>query len=223
MPSRDRGIYSSNAWRKARMIVLERDQWLCQIRGPRCTEIATQVDHIVPVLQGGSKFDPLNLRASCQKCNYSRIDRKRDESWRNGPTHITLVMGPPAAGKSTYVREHARAGDLIVDYDAIALSLGADPHAFGQTMHPVINAARNAMLRQLRAGTTGAERAWVLSANPEADRRFPYHAIVMVDPGLEQTMLNARAARRPRDYLDAIRAWYATRAPSDGPDSSREW
>lgn len=33
---------------------------------------------------------------------------------------ITVVTGPPCSGKSTYVRTHARPGDIIVDFDAIA-------------------------------------------------------------------------------------------------------
>jgi hypothetical protein len=223
MPSKQRDFYSSHTWRKIRLQILERDQWQCQIRSKRCTELATQVDHIVPVTKGGAKYDPRNLRASCHKCNNGRINRSRDDQWVNGPTHITLVMGPPAAGKSTYVRTHARAGDLIVDYDAIATSLGANAHTHGQALHPAINAARNAILRQLRRGETGAERAWILSANPEADRRFPFHELVMVDPGLDVALENARTAHRPRDYMDAIRSWYATRTGPDDNEPSRTW
>ena len=38
---------------------------------------------------------------------------------------IHIIVGPPCAGKSTYVRENAKAGDLRVDYDLIAQALGA--------------------------------------------------------------------------------------------------
>jgi predicted kinase len=33
---------------------------------------------------------------------------------------VVLVCGPPCAGKTTYVREHANPGDLIIDYDDLA-------------------------------------------------------------------------------------------------------
>ena len=39
---------------------------------------------------------------------------------------IHVVTGPPCAGKSTYVRENAKSGDLRVDYDLIAQALGAE-------------------------------------------------------------------------------------------------
>ena len=39
---------------------------------------------------------------------------------------IHVVSGPPCGGKSTYVDSHAQPGDLRIDYDKIALSLGAE-------------------------------------------------------------------------------------------------
>jgi 5-methylcytosine-specific restriction endonuclease McrA len=42
------------------------------IQGPRCTGIATTVDHIIPTSQGGAFWDTANLRASCERCNYGR-------------------------------------------------------------------------------------------------------------------------------------------------------
>jgi hypothetical protein len=223
MPGRYRDIYTTSTWRKIRLAVLERDTYQCQIHSTKCTTIATEVDHIVPISQGGSKYDPSNLRASCHNCNNGRIDRQRNNAWRTANCHITLVMGPPAAGKCTYVTQHARPGDLIVDYDAIATSLGADPHEKGQALHPAINAARNAILRALRAGTTGATRAWIISAHPQADSKFPYHQLVCIDPGLEVVRQNAQAANRPADYRAAIERWYEARTAITDLTASREW
>ena len=36
-----------HAWQQVRRIVLHRDRYECQIRGPRCTQRATEADHIV--------------------------------------------------------------------------------------------------------------------------------------------------------------------------------
>jgi hypothetical protein len=211
-------------WRRVRQSTLERDQHRCQINGPGCTGVATEVDHIVPVTQGGAWYEGANLRAACRTCNRRRIDRTRDDAWRHGPTHITLVYGPPAAGKSTHVAKHARPGDLIVDYDAIAASLGARAYDHGGRIHPAVNAARNAILRGLRQGTTGAERAWITSANPDAPARFPHHAAVLIDPGLDACLTAARAAGRPADYERAIRAWYGRGAGASSASSlSRAW
>ena len=57
------------AWRRLRLAVLDRDLWLCQIKGPGCARYATQVDHIVARADGGDVWDTANLRAACRACN----------------------------------------------------------------------------------------------------------------------------------------------------------
>ena len=70
-------LYTSGPWRRVRLYVLERDGGLCQIRDAGCLVVATQVDHIVPLGDGGDALDPDNLRASCGPCNSGRAHRKR--------------------------------------------------------------------------------------------------------------------------------------------------
>lgn len=65
-------LYRSPQWQRLRLHVLERDGWRCRLQMAKCTEVADQVDHIVRPDDGGSFFDPANLRASCAWCNQSR-------------------------------------------------------------------------------------------------------------------------------------------------------
>jgi 5-methylcytosine-specific restriction endonuclease McrA len=51
-------------------MVLARDRYTCQIKGPRCKTYATEVDHVIPRAEGGSVFDMANLRAACGPCNW---------------------------------------------------------------------------------------------------------------------------------------------------------
>jgi 5-methylcytosine-specific restriction endonuclease McrA len=69
--ARERGI-GGRDWERVRLLVLRRDNYQCQIRGRRCTEVATVVDHIVPRSKGGSRLDIRNLRAACRWCNTSK-------------------------------------------------------------------------------------------------------------------------------------------------------
>lgn len=62
----------TRAYRVLRLEVLARDRYVCQLRGPRCTLFATEVDHIVSRADGGSVMDPANMRASCGNCNGRR-------------------------------------------------------------------------------------------------------------------------------------------------------
>src|SRR5690606_407861 len=40
---------------------------------------------------------------------------------------LYVVTGPPASGKSTWVRAHAKPGDVVVDYDILAGALSGAP------------------------------------------------------------------------------------------------
>lgn len=215
-------------WPTVRKAILERDNYQCQIRSPKCTGTANVVDHIIPVLKGGAWYDPANLRAACAKCNNQRVDRQQDTRWQTTPTHITLIVGPPGAGKTTYVNTHAKPGDLIVDYDQIADALGGsikhDTHR-NDDLHQVTMAARNAILRQLRQGKTNVARAWIISANPKAESMFPFHQVKVVDPGRDESKRRAVAAGRPDKWVRLIDEWYRQREGSDGTAqvSSRKW
>jgi 5-methylcytosine-specific restriction endonuclease McrA len=80
---------NSRVWRNLRLAVLDRDRWLCQIHGPTCTNVATCVDHVEPVADGGAYYDPANLRAACVACNARRgallVNRQRRRHDRTYP------------------------------------------------------------------------------------------------------------------------------------------
>jgi 5-methylcytosine-specific restriction endonuclease McrA len=76
MPTRDARIHTA-AWRGTRLIVLVRDRYQCQIRGPHCKGYATEVDHIVEREHGGNVLDLANLRAACKPCNVGRHNQGR--------------------------------------------------------------------------------------------------------------------------------------------------
>jgi 5-methylcytosine-specific restriction endonuclease McrA len=64
---------TSYQWKKRiRPQVLARDDFRCQIRGPKCTTHATVVDHVIPLSLGGDPYDSTNLRAACVACNSGR-------------------------------------------------------------------------------------------------------------------------------------------------------
>lgn len=61
--------YDDPRWKAVRKAVLERDGHRCQIKRPKCKTLATEVDHITAVSDGGAELDPANLRAACKPCN----------------------------------------------------------------------------------------------------------------------------------------------------------
>jgi 5-methylcytosine-specific restriction endonuclease McrA len=69
-------------YRAIRAWVLIRDGGLCQIHGPKCSHYATEVDHVVPRVDGGDVFDPSNMRASCKACNGWRAAKRTNDRRR---------------------------------------------------------------------------------------------------------------------------------------------
>lgn len=217
----------SGPWNRIRLKILERDGYQCQVRGPTCTGVATQVDHIVPVSEGGAWWDEANLRASCAKCNRRRVNHHSEDRWKRAATRIMLVIGPPGGGKTSYVQEHKDPDDLVVDYDAIAEAFGSDDtHDHEAGLHRSVMIARNAVLDALRRGETEARRAWIVSANPKAESVFPYHERVIVDPGRDVTMERGAQAGRPARWIRLVDDWYLIRSgvsSGTGSAPSRAW
>jgi 5-methylcytosine-specific restriction protein A len=60
--------HHDRTYRNQRRAVLEAAGYRCQMRGPRCTGVATTVDHVVALINGGT-HDAANLRAACWTCN----------------------------------------------------------------------------------------------------------------------------------------------------------
>lgn len=207
-------------WPRIRKQILQRDNHLCQIRGPRCTSTATHVDHIIPITQGGPWWEPDNLRASCKNCNNDRIDRKQTDRWRNSNTHITLIIGPPGINKHTGFTPQP--GDLIIDYDNITQAIGIEAHP---DLHGPALAARGALLREVKAGKVKSKRAFIISSNPKAEGMFPYHTVKVVDPGEEAAILEARRSSNPPHMERLVRDWYRQRrgdSQRQAPNS-RNW
>lgn len=90
----------------------------CWLAMPGCTKVGDTSDHIVPHVFGGPTIVK-NLRRACRHCNGLRRERILS-GW---PSVIHAVIGPPCAGKTTWVMEHMKPDDIIVDYDQIAKAL----------------------------------------------------------------------------------------------------
>jgi len=62
-------------WQRIRQHILHRDANTCQY----CGAAATEIDHIIPVSQGGN-HTPGNLVASCTPCNKAKNLKERRQS-----------------------------------------------------------------------------------------------------------------------------------------------
>ena len=213
-------IYETRQWRKVRLAVLERDGYACQIRGPECTRLATHVDHVIPALQAPYlQYDADNLRASCAKCNYGRIDRTAVNRWTRSATRLVLVVGPPGTDLAAYC--NVGDNDLLIDWVTIqrAVSAGQQTHDDGIMDDGMVNRQtdrlRSEMLVAVQRGNTGYDTVWITSSNPNAEGMFPHHRTQVVDVDRVAALANS-----PHMH-DLIEAWYAARLGTVAPSSGR--
>ena len=68
--------YAGVEWQAVRRMVLARDGYVCQLRRPKCTFKATQVDHVISVTNGGPRLDPANLVATCEVATFRSATRR---------------------------------------------------------------------------------------------------------------------------------------------------
>ena len=125
---------------------------------------------------------------------------------------VNVVVGPPCAGKTTHVREHAAPGDVTIDLDAIAQALGSpDTHTAPTAVDTAARAARAAAIDAILAGIDGT--AWVIHTNPQPEQVARYvkagAAFTVLDPGVETVTTRATEDGRPGVTRDAIAKWYA--------------
>lgn len=69
--SSTRGKYRTRKWKLLRLKVFNRDGYQCvwveKDTGKRCVKMATQVDHLIPVEEGGPMWDEKNLQSLCDR------------------------------------------------------------------------------------------------------------------------------------------------------------
>ncbi len=70
-----KAFYDSRKWRRARLQVLASDPE-CATEG--CEQLATDVDHIRPIRDGGAWLDRANLQALCHACHTKKTVRETD-------------------------------------------------------------------------------------------------------------------------------------------------
>lgn len=189
-------VYATPEYRAWRIEVVARAGGRCEAveHGRRCSKAQPEhrmyADHIVELKDGGHPFDLRNGQCLCASHHETKtVEARRVRyAWSGSLTHphlpkptcrVMLICGPPAAGKSTYVRDHAAPADIIIDLDTIARQLGMGRHR-PDSARPLL-LERNRRLAAL-AHEPATRTAWVIVTAPSKRTRQWWCTALGVQP-----------------------------------------
>lgn len=130
---------------------------------------------------------------------------------------VTIVSGPPAAGKSTYIRNNAAPEDLVIDFDVYLERIGAAIWTKDKAQVKQAFRMRDQDLRSLARRKTG--QAWLIVTAPTRKEREAW--LRALGPKASVKVLNvpaheciarikADAGRKHavRDMIANVKAWH---------------
>jgi len=138
---------------------------------------------------------------------------------------ITILCGPPCSGKTTYAREHAVAGDVVLDYDELMAELS------GMPLYYQPFSLRGEAERVFQERAAAMRQGWIIRSAPRKEQRGYlrelYHArsLVLIVPAaiciarLELTGRPADVKLRQREY---VYEWHRQYTPSTSPEERME-
>jgi hypothetical protein len=145
---------------------------------------------------------------------------------------LYVVSGPPGAGKSSWIRAHAKPVDVVIDFDLLALALsgpGAGDRAYTRTLEKVVHKARWAAIREAEMHLDQID-VYLINTSPSPRDRANYKRLgakmITVDPGRDIVMQRIADMRQPGMAAVAER-WYkkhrAAQSHTAMPQASRRW
>lgn len=139
------------------------------------------------------------------------------------PKKVTIVCGPPAAGKSTYVNENKEDGDIVWDFDVVSQAIGGGDRTIATV--DFTKKMRDAFLIELRTQVQQGrlqENVWIAWGLPNRGTRerlseeLNAEVVVIATPA-EQCTENEK---KRRGELEAVRTerdakrWWERYTPS---------
>ena len=188
-------FYHSKRWQRLRKAILQRDGWACQLAKERgINEDAKVVHHIFPrsdypeyqwsewnlISLSVSAHNMLHYRDSDKLTERGELLRRKVALERGIETdkEVTLVIGMPNAGKTTYVKKNLRRG-VVYDLDAIAGALRLKPPK-ADDYKPARWIANSLLKGFTDAALKYVDNVWIIRSAPTLDELEEINPTVLV-------------------------------------------
>ena len=212
-------------WRKVSRQYLTRFPLCAACEANGVLTAATEVDHIAPHRGDQSLFwDESNWQPLCKRCHSRKTSGEVRGNASILPAWIgktsrplTVVAGPPASGKTTYVAQRAGPRDMVLDTDQIATEIGVADARNGddRDRFMLVIRERNSRLADYVRGRTDHPRCWLIAtAGSFKQRKFWADMgaeVVVVNPGAaicrQRILAESSTDEAKRSRLRAVERW----------------
>lgn len=187
-----RSFYNSTKWKEMREYIFNKYYGLCADCGKPGEEVhhiewlkPTNIDN--PEVTLGED----NLVLLCKDCHFNKHKKsnplnknfKKKRNITNNGTYFDeegnlcecktyIVYGAPASGKSTYVKEHKKEGDLVVDLDLIMQAISmSDKSNIANNLLDIAIGIRDYIYSRIEDKTVDSKNIWVIGMLPNKEER----------------------------------------------------
>lgn len=139
----------------------------------------------------------------------------------------TIVIGPPGSGKTTYVKERIKRGEIVVDLDKIYEALTFLPHHDKpQELLGLMLESRGAILGQIAMMGERRPRLWIIASAPKRSDREIYRKmfgkiqVIALEISPEKCMSRISSdptrALAQRGFARIVSDWWSDYEPEAG-------
>ena len=126
---------------------------------------------------------------------------------------LYIITGPPCSGKSTYAQTHAKAGDMVIDLDRIALSISAEETEHHSYPLAIRNTARIMRKAAITPAVIHARKAdtYLIDSKPGTRSRAIYkkNGAKFVEMSAPISILVERCRNeRPAWVMQTLMTWW---------------
>lgn len=171
-------FYTSDAWQRFR------DRYIAEraVRdgGWKCDMCGEEIDSAEDItLHHETELTPDNVNDVMVALNPDNIRQVHRECHNKHHKHagtrqraVHIVYGPPLAGKTSFVRERAWEGDLIVDMDSLYQAVsGLKRYQKPNSLLANVKAIRSTLIDNIKTRYGRWDNAWIIGGYPEKYHR----------------------------------------------------